>query len=86
VNSFTPSIVQGLGYTAEQAQLMSVPPFAVAFVGEWILHVILSPLISPFFLKSFHGRGLYFRPLWMPWFCGNVFLRIMCHRLLDVPW
>lgn len=29
--SFTPSIVQGLGYTAARAQLMSVPPFAVAF-------------------------------------------------------
>ncbi|KAJ3532091.1 hypothetical protein NMY22_g7890 [Coprinellus aureogranulatus] len=31
---FTPSIVQGLGYTAARAQLMSVPPFAVAFFGE----------------------------------------------------
>ncbi|KAJ7215320.1 major facilitator superfamily domain-containing protein [Mycena haematopus] len=29
---FTPSIVQSLGYTAAKAQLMSVPPFAVAFV------------------------------------------------------
>lgn len=29
---FTPSIVQGLGYTASKAQLMSVPPFAAAFV------------------------------------------------------
>ncbi|PPQ95882.1 hypothetical protein CVT26_015574 [Gymnopilus dilepis] len=29
---FTPSIVQGLGFTASRAQLMSVPPFAVAFV------------------------------------------------------
>ncbi|KAJ7290157.1 major facilitator superfamily domain-containing protein [Mycena rebaudengoi] len=29
---FTPSIVQGLGYTAARAQLMSVPPFSVAFV------------------------------------------------------
>ncbi|KAF8068065.1 major facilitator superfamily domain-containing protein [Lyophyllum atratum] len=28
---FTPSIVQGLGYTAARAQLFSVPPFAVAF-------------------------------------------------------
>ncbi|KAJ3507119.1 hypothetical protein NLJ89_g6486 [Agrocybe chaxingu] len=28
---FAPSIVQGLGYTASRAQLMSVPPFAVAF-------------------------------------------------------
>ncbi|ESK84554.1 mfs transporter [Moniliophthora roreri MCA 2997] len=29
---FSPSIVQSLGYTAARAQLMSVPPFAVAFV------------------------------------------------------
>ncbi|KAJ6500774.1 major facilitator superfamily domain-containing protein [Mycena sanguinolenta] len=29
---FTPSIIQTLGYTAAKAQLMSVPPFAVAFV------------------------------------------------------
>ncbi|KDR84326.1 hypothetical protein GALMADRAFT_707697 [Galerina marginata CBS 339.88] len=33
---FTPSIVQGLGYTAERAQLMSVPPFAVAFLLSMI--------------------------------------------------
>ncbi|KAJ7611771.1 major facilitator superfamily domain-containing protein [Roridomyces roridus] len=30
--TFTPSIVQSLGYTASRAQLMSVPPFSVAFV------------------------------------------------------
>ncbi|PBK80201.1 MFS general substrate transporter [Armillaria gallica] len=29
---FTPSIVQDLGYTAARSQLMSVPPFAAAFV------------------------------------------------------
>lgn len=29
---FTPSIVQSLGFTASRAQLMSVPPFSVAFV------------------------------------------------------
>jgi len=33
---FTPSIVQGLGYTSTRAQLMSVPPFAVAFVLSMI--------------------------------------------------
>ena len=30
--SFEPTIVAGLGYAGNQAQLMSVPPFAVAFV------------------------------------------------------
>ncbi|KAJ6567140.1 major facilitator superfamily domain-containing protein [Mycena capillaripes] len=34
---FTPSIVQSLGYTAAKAQLMSVPPFSVAFVLSMIL-------------------------------------------------
>ncbi|KIK65255.1 hypothetical protein GYMLUDRAFT_195081 [Collybiopsis luxurians FD-317 M1] len=33
---FSPSIIQGLGYTAAKAQLMSVPPFAVAFVVAMI--------------------------------------------------
>jgi len=33
---FTPSIVQSLGYTAAKAQLMSVPPFSVAFVFAMI--------------------------------------------------
>ncbi|KAF8957377.1 major facilitator superfamily domain-containing protein [Flammula alnicola] len=33
---FTPSIVQGLGFTASRAQLMSVPPFATAFVVAMI--------------------------------------------------
>ncbi|KAJ3576373.1 hypothetical protein NP233_g462 [Leucocoprinus birnbaumii] len=33
---FSPSIVQGLGYTASRAQLMTVPPFAVAFVTATI--------------------------------------------------
>lgn len=32
--SFSPSIVQELGFTAARAQLLSVPPFAVAFVGS----------------------------------------------------
>lgn len=32
--SFSPSIVQELGYTAARAQLMSVPPFAAAFAGS----------------------------------------------------
>lgn len=33
--SFSPSIVQELGFTAARAQLMSVPPFAAAFVGSF---------------------------------------------------
>ncbi|KAJ7494352.1 major facilitator superfamily domain-containing protein, partial [Mycena galericulata] len=37
--SFTPSIVVSLGYTAAKAQLMSVPPFSVAFVLTMITAV-----------------------------------------------
>ncbi|KAJ4492317.1 major facilitator superfamily domain-containing protein, partial [Lentinula lateritia] len=33
---FSPSIIQGLGYTAADAQLMSVLPYAVACVVAWI--------------------------------------------------
>ena len=32
--SFEPTIVEDLGYTGTRAQLMSAPPFAVAFVCE----------------------------------------------------
>ena len=34
VTSFLPSIVVGLGYEGSQAQLMSVPPYAIGVFGE----------------------------------------------------
>lgn len=37
---FEPTIVAGLGYTGNKAQLMSAPPFAVAFVVSMITAVI----------------------------------------------
>ncbi|KAI9568125.1 major facilitator superfamily domain-containing protein [Boletus coccyginus] len=37
---FEPTIVAGLGYSGNQAQLMSVPPFAVAFVLSLISAII----------------------------------------------
>ncbi|GJE85431.1 MFS general substrate transporter [Phanerochaete sordida] len=46
---FTPSIVAGLGYTNNQAQLMTVPPFAVAFVLS---------LITSFLSDHFGRRGI----------------------------
>ncbi|EKM82059.1 hypothetical protein AGABI1DRAFT_126408 [Agaricus bisporus var. burnettii JB137-S8] len=46
---FAPSIIQGLGFTAARAQLMSVPPFAVAFV---------TAMISAFISDHYHCRGL----------------------------
>jgi Na+/melibiose symporter-like transporter len=33
VSGFLPTIIQTLGYTASRAQLFTVPPYAVAFVG-----------------------------------------------------
>ncbi|KAI0087632.1 MFS general substrate transporter [Irpex rosettiformis] len=46
---FTPSIVASLGYTANRAQLMSVPPFAVAFVLA---------IASSYFADRYAKRGL----------------------------
>ncbi|EGN93249.1 hypothetical protein SERLA73DRAFT_189773 [Serpula lacrymans var. lacrymans S7.3] len=37
---FAPTIVEGLGYTSTRAQLMSVPPFAAAFVCSMVSAVI----------------------------------------------
>ncbi|KAF8519874.1 major facilitator superfamily domain-containing protein [Hysterangium stoloniferum] len=45
---FTPSIVQGLGFTASRAQLMSVPPFAVAF---------FLAMIGAYVADRYHCRG-----------------------------
>jgi hypothetical protein len=38
--SFEPTIVAGLGYAGNQAQLMSVPPFAAAFVCTYFKKTI----------------------------------------------
>ncbi|KAI6045741.1 major facilitator superfamily domain-containing protein [Pisolithus marmoratus] len=46
---FEPTIVAGLGYTGNQAQLMSVPPFALAF---------LVSVISAFVSDRYGCRGL----------------------------
>ncbi len=49
IRSFTPSIVQSLGYTAARAQLMSVPPFAAAFALS---------LTSAYLCDRHHIRGI----------------------------
>lgn len=46
---FTPSIVQGLGYGGTMTQLLSVPPFAVAFFVT---------MISAFLADRYKARGL----------------------------
>ncbi|KAK0218592.1 major facilitator superfamily domain-containing protein [Armillaria nabsnona] len=46
---FEPSIVQSLGYTDARSQLMSVPPFAVAFALS---------MSSSYLCDKFHIRGL----------------------------
>lgn len=39
--SFEPTIVAGLGYAGNQAQLMSVPPFAVTFIRTYLNNEVL---------------------------------------------
>jgi sugar phosphate permease len=46
---FTPSIVQGMGYDPTMTQLLSVPPFAIAFVVT---------LVAAFVADKFKIRGL----------------------------
>ncbi|KAJ3718070.1 major facilitator superfamily domain-containing protein [Lentinula guzmanii] len=46
---FSPSIIQGLGYTAADAQLMSVPPYAVACVVA---------LVASFISDRYRCRGI----------------------------
>ncbi|KAH6912690.1 hypothetical protein BKA70DRAFT_772235 [Coprinopsis sp. MPI-PUGE-AT-0042] len=48
-NSFTPSIVQGLGYSPTRTQLMTVPPFATAFVREFKPHAHIINRPEPHF-------------------------------------
>jgi len=56
---FTPSIVQGLGYTAARAQLFSVPPFAAAFFVT---------MVSAYVSDRYSARGL------VSMFCGLLAL------------
>lgn len=46
---FTPPIVQGLGYGKTQTQLLSVPPYAIAFVLT---------MIAATFADRCHQRGI----------------------------
>lgn len=46
---FTPSIVQGLGYSGTKTQLLTVPPFAIALVVT---------MISAFVADRYRSRGL----------------------------
>jgi len=52
---FTPSIIQGLGYTNARAQLFSVPPFAVAFVVTVISSYISDRYGCRGFVSMFSG-------------------------------
>ncbi|KAK0445880.1 major facilitator superfamily domain-containing protein [Armillaria borealis] len=65
---FTPSIVQSLGYTAARAQLMSVPPFAVALVLSLYECLSMRSVSSGFviFLTSSSAKTQY----------GSLFLSI----------
>lgn len=49
-----PSIVASLGYTANQAQLMSVPPFAASFVGAYMRHANGLKVCTDMLVNSIH--------------------------------
>ena len=72
---FTPSIVQGLGYTAARAQLFSVPPFAAACAVS---------LISAYISDRYRCRGL------VTIFCGVLctagFAMYLGSKSLDVKY
>ncbi|EEB93396.1 hypothetical protein MPER_07951, partial [Moniliophthora perniciosa FA553] len=56
---FQPSIVQSLGFKANQAQLMSVPPYAVAWAVNIITAVMSDKFISgesPLFFTRYSPR------------------------------
>ena len=50
LSGFFPTIITGLGYTDAQAQLYTVPPYALAFVGT---------LAFSYISDKTHRRGIY---------------------------
>ncbi|KAI1074543.1 MFS general substrate transporter [Whalleya microplaca] len=51
---FTPSIVSGLGYVDLQAQLLTVPPWAVAYVVQ----ILVSWSADHFNMRGYHTAGI----------------------------
>lgn len=80
--SFSPSIVQGLGYTATRAQLMTVPPFAVSFVGESI--VVPCKGEDVLIQYSGHNRRVYIRSVPLPWHYIHILLHSLRYRVFSV--
>lgn len=48
ISFFTPTIVSGLGYEGLQAQLFTVPPYAIA----WVLNITLAWLADRYDMRS----------------------------------
>ena len=65
LSSFLPSILKGMGYTSVQAQLMTVPIYAVAFV---------TTLVFPYFSDKTGVRGPWIAGLSAVSFVGYVML------------
>ena len=71
--SFEPTIVASLGYAGNQAQLTSVPPFAVTFVRKYFGNRISSAI--HLYLcneKSVLNIGHRVGPLPVPWIHCNI--------------
>ena len=83
-SSFTPSIVQGLGYTPAHTQLMTVPPFALAFVRKstYFHRKILDNWNKVF--TSWRHLCIHIRSLPLPWLGIHFLLNAFRHRFFHV--
>ena len=78
VDSFEPTIVAGLGYSGNHAQLMSVPPFAVAFVCTYFKQMIS---LTIHLAKSVISIGRHIGSLPVPWIYCNILFSSAGDRL-----
>jgi len=83
VYSFEPTIVAGLGYSGNSAQLMSVPPFAVAFVCTYFKKTV-SLMFIHLAKKSVNNIGHHIGSLPVPWIHCDILFRSAADRLLHV--
>ncbi|TFK39901.1 major facilitator superfamily domain-containing protein [Crucibulum laeve] len=81
-SSFTPSILLGLGYSPSRAQLMSVPPFAAAFVVTLLVSLLSDKYSHRGYSAMFSaalciiGFAMYFKSRSFHVQYGSLFLSI----------
>lgn len=72
---FTPSITAGLGYNGLEAQLMTVPPYAVAYVVQ-----IAVAFSADRMSLKFHFAHQRSHALWLCLLADNFYSRLQCER------